>query len=78
MCTMKKKQRVSSLELGSFVMLIHLINAIQRTVCIGLSQQGGMTSHLGTPAFICRLIQVHVRAWGGTERHSQLVRWQQG
>lgn len=42
MCTMKKK-RVSSLELGIFVILLHLINAIQHTVCIGLSQQGEMT-----------------------------------
>lgn len=38
-----KKKGVSSLELVTFIILIHLINAIHQTVHTGLSQQGEMT-----------------------------------
>lgn len=66
MCTMKKKQRVSSLELGIFVILIHLINAIQRTVCTGLSQQGGMTR---PPWHSCFHLSPDTSARQGMGRH---------
>lgn len=61
MCTMKKK--VSSSELVIFIILIHLINAIQWTVHIGLSQQEEMTR---APWYSCFNPSPDASAW---ERH---------
>lgn len=68
MCKMKKKKMLS-LELVIFVILIHLINAIQQTVHTGLSRERWQ-GHLRTPALTHHLMQVHGK---GNGNHLLLV-----